>query len=96
MPQSLKLIFHFEVIFIEQLSLKGIYLKKKTRVQCPCGFIFDKFNDCKAAIVTVRSHFESVHKDFLPFGITDSEVLLAFLKQPSTCGKQKAALTNFA
>jgi hypothetical protein len=75
--------------------LKGIYLKKKTRVQCPCGFIFDKFNDCKAAIVTVKSHFESVHKDFLPFGITDSEVL-AFLKQRSTCGKQEVALINFS
>jgi hypothetical protein len=75
--------------------LKGTYLKEKIRVQCPCGFIFDKFNDCKAAIVVVRSHFESTHKDFLPFGITDSEVL-AFLKQRSTCGKQKVTLTNFS
>jgi hypothetical protein len=70
-------------------------LKEKIRVQCPCGFIFDKFNDYKAAIVAVRSHFESFHKDFLPFGITDSEIM-TFLRQRRTHGKQKVTLTNFA
>jgi hypothetical protein len=74
--------------------LKGIYLKEKIRVQCPCGFIFDKFNDYKAAIVAVRSHFESFHRDFLPFGITDKEVL-ALINKGRRYIKQKVSLSNF-
>jgi len=74
--------------------LKGTYLKKKIRIQCPCGYIFDAFTDYKAAIVAVRLHFESFHKDFLPFGITNTEVL-ALLKKGRTHGKQKVSLSNF-
>jgi hypothetical protein len=74
--------------------LKGTYLKKKIRVQCPCGYIFDAFNEYKAAVVAVKLHFESVHKDFLPFGITNTEVL-ALLKKGRTHGKQKVPLSNF-
>ena len=93
-PQSPKLIFQFDVSIYRAIMLKGTYLKKKIRVQCPCGYIFDTFNDCKAAIVAVRSHFESFHKDFLPFGITDTEVL-ALLKKGRTYGKQKVSFKQF-
>jgi hypothetical protein len=74
--------------------LKATYLKKKIRVQCPCGYIFDTFNDYKGAIVAVKLHFEFFHMDFLPFGITSTEVL-ALLKKGRTSGKQKVSLTNF-
>ena len=75
--------------------LKGTYLKKKIRVQCPCGYVFDEFNDYKAAIVAIRLHFESFHKDFLPFGISDTEVS-ALLRKERTHGRQKGTLSNFA
>ena len=68
--------------------LKGIYLKRKLSVQCPCGYIFDAFNNYKDAIVAVRLHFESFHKDFLPFGITNTEVL-ALLKKGRTQENKK-------
>lgn len=50
-------------------------MKSKLKVQCPCGYLFENLNDERDAIVRVRSHFELFHKDFLPFGITDAEVL---------------------
>jgi hypothetical protein len=68
-------------------------LKKKLRFQCPCGYIFDTFNDCKSAIVAVKLHFEYFHNDLLPFGITNTEVL-ALLKKGRTPGKQKVPLSN--
>ena len=63
--------------------LKATYLKKKIRFQCPCGYILDTFNGYKGAIVAVKLHFESFHKDLLPFGITNTEVL-ALLKKGRT------------
>jgi hypothetical protein len=74
---------------------KRSYLKKKIKFQCPCGFTFDVFNDYKAAIVGIRLHFESFHKDFLPFGITENEIL-ALLKKGRTYEKQKVTPSNFA
>ncbi len=68
-------------------------LKGKLRIQCPCGYIFDTFNDYKAAIATVRLHFDRFHKDFLPFGITNTEVL-ALLKKGRIHRKQKVSLNN--
>jgi hypothetical protein len=74
--------------------LKGTCLKRKLSFQCPCGYVFDAFNDYKDAIVAVRLHFDCFHKDFLPFGITNTEVL-ALLKKGRVSGKQKVSLTNF-
>ena len=68
-------------------------MKKKLRGQCPCGYGFDTFNDEKAAIVGVRLHFERFHKDFLPFGITNAEVL-ALLERVHR--KQKVSSSNFS
>jgi hypothetical protein len=68
-------------------------LKRKLSAQCPCGYIFDTLNDDKDAIVAVRLHFESFHKDFLPFGITDKEVS-ALLKNATALRKQKVSLSN--
>ena len=74
--------------------LKETCLKRKIKVQCPCGYIFGTFNDCKAAIIAVRSHFEFFHRDFLPFGITDKEVL-ALINKGRRYVKQKVSLTQF-
>ena len=69
-------------------------LKKKLSGQCPCGYFFGTFDDVRDAIVNVRFHFDFYHKDFLPFGITDAEVL-ALLKKGRTHGTQKVPLNNF-
>ena len=69
-------------------------MKKKLSGQCPCGYFFGIFDDVRDAIVNVRFHFEFYHKDFLPFGITDAEVL-ALLKKGRTRGTQKVPLSNF-
>jgi len=66
-------------------------LKRKLNVQCPCGYVFEGLNDERDTIVRVRSHFELFHKDFLPFGITDAEVL-ALLKKER--GNQKVPPRN--
>ena len=63
-------------------------MKKNLSYQCPCGYDFGVFNDEKAAIVEIRLHIERLHKDFLPFGITDAEVL-ALLKKERVHRKQK-------
>jgi len=63
----------------------------KLKVQCPCGHLFENLYDERDAIVRVRSHFELFHKDFLPFGITDAEVL-AMLKIER--GNQKVTPRN--
>ena len=73
--------------------LEETCLKRKIKVQCPCGYIFATFNDCKTAIIAVKSHFESFHRDFLPFGITDIEVL-AFINKGRRYVKQKVSLSN--
>ncbi len=69
-------------------------LKKKLSGQCPCGYIFGNFDDVKDAIVEIRSHFELFHKDFLPFGITDSEAL-TLLKKGIGYGKKMVSSNNF-
>lgn len=68
-------------------------MRKNLRGQCPCGCDFDTFSDEKAAIVKVRLHFERFHKDFLPFGITDAEVL-ALLNKGKVHRKQEVSLSN--
>jgi hypothetical protein len=50
-------------------------LRKKLKFQCPCGFGFEIFGIAKDAISMVRLHFESFHKNYLPFGITNDEAL---------------------
>jgi len=69
-------------------------LKKVIRGHCPCGYDFGTFSDKKTAVVEVRLHIERVHKDFLPFGITDAEIS-ALLDEGRVRRKQKVALTNF-
>jgi len=56
-------------------------LKRKINVQCPCGYVFEGLSDEGAAIARVRSHFDLFHKDFLPFGITNVEVLALLKKE---------------
>jgi hypothetical protein len=70
-------------------------LKTKLSGQCPCGYFFGTFNNVKDAISEVRSHFELFHKDFLPFGITDSEAL-TLLKKGIGYGKRKVSSNNFS
>jgi hypothetical protein len=70
-------------------------LKKKLRGKCPCGYVFDTFGDEKAALVEVRLHFESFHKDFLPFGITNTEALALF-KKGIEHGKPKNFMRDFS
>ena len=69
-------------------------MNKKLSGQCPCGYGFGTFDDEKDAIVEVRLHFERFHKDFLPFGITDTEAL-ALLKKGIEYGKKLVSSNNF-
>jgi hypothetical protein len=48
---------------------------KKIKVQCPCGYAFEYFNNEETAILEIKSHFEHFHSNFLPFGITEMEAL---------------------
>ena len=68
-------------------------MKEKLTGQCPCGYIFESFNDEKEAIAVVRLHFERFHNDFLPFGITDAEALY-LLKKTKLYGKEKGSLSK--
>jgi hypothetical protein len=68
-------------------------LKKKLSGQCPCGYFFGTFDDAKDAIVKIRLHFDFYHKDFLPFGITDTEAL-AMLKKGILRGKNLVCSNN--
>jgi len=68
-------------------------LKEKLSGQCPCGYSFGTFDEVRDAIVIVRLHCESYHKDFLPFGITDSEAL-AMLKKGLLRGKNIVCSNN--
>jgi hypothetical protein len=70
-------------------------LKRKLRGQCPCGYIFDNLRNAKEAIVRVQWHFERFHKDFLPFGITNAEVL-ALLKKEKTHKKRCVSIDNLS
>jgi hypothetical protein len=65
-------------------------LKRKLRIQCPCGYVFDVLSTEKEALVRIRLHFERFHKDFLPFGITNTEAL-SLIKKAVVNGKQKAS-----
>ena len=50
-------------------------MRKMLNVQCPCGYRFKTFGSINDAIVIIKLHVESFHKDFLPFGITNDEAL---------------------
>ena len=63
-------------------------MKKKLYGKCPCGYVFGTFYDEEEAIAAVRLHFERLHTDFLPFGISDEEAL-SLLIEVRTTGKQK-------
>jgi hypothetical protein len=69
-------------------------LKRKLRIQCPCGYVFDVLSTEKDALVQVRMHFECFHKDFLPFGITDTEAL-SVIKNAGVNRKQKSFSRHF-
>lgn len=73
--------------------LKWVSLGKSVWCRCPCGYDFGIFNNEKAAIIEVRLHFERFHKNLLPFGITDAEVI-SLLKKGKVHSKQKVALSN--
>ena len=55
-------------------------LKNKLRFRCPCGYGFEMFGIANDAISMVKLHFESFHKRYLPFGITNDEAI-ALLKE---------------
>jgi hypothetical protein len=69
-------------------------LKKEFSGRCPCGYNFGTFDDKADAINKVRLHFDLFHKDFLPFGITDSEAL-GLLKKGILYGKKIVSSNNF-
>ncbi len=50
-------------------------LRRKLKGQCPCGYSFEILGSISEAISMVRSHVETIHKDVLPFGITNAEAL---------------------
>jgi len=50
-------------------------LRKILNVQCPCGYRFKTFGSINDTIAIIKLHVENVHKDFLPFGITNDEAL---------------------
>ena len=70
-------------------------MKKKLSGQCPCGYRFGTFDSETEAIADVRGHFELFHKDFLPFGITDTEAL-AMLKKGKFDEKRMVFSNNFS
>jgi hypothetical protein len=55
-------------------------LRKKLKFQCPCGYGFEIFGIANDAISMIKLHFESFHKRYLPFGITNDEAI-ALLKE---------------
>ena len=55
-------------------------LKNKLRFRCPCGYGFEMFGIANDAISMIKIHFESFHKRYLPFGITNDEAI-ALLKE---------------
>ena len=73
--QSQKLIFHFEFIYTFELIEEMDGLRRKLKGKCPCGYSFEVLGSRDDAISMVRLHFESFHKDFLPFGITNDEAI---------------------
>ena len=91
--QSRKLIFYINYNIIEQSYRKCTCLKRKLRIQCPCGYVFDVLSTEKEALVRIRLHFERFHKDFLPFGITNTEAL-SLIKEAGVNGKQKASSSH--
>ena len=50
-------------------------MRKILNVQCPCGYRFKTFGSINDTIAIIKLHVENVHKDFLPFGITNDEAL---------------------
>ena len=92
--QSLNLIFYRNYNITGQSHRKCTCLKRKLRIQCPCGYVFDVLSTEKDALVRIRLHFERFHKDLLPFGITNSEAL-SLIKNAQVNGKQKDSSRHF-
>jgi hypothetical protein len=61
--------------------LSGRDLRRKLKGQCPCGYSFEILGSIYEAISMIRSHVESFHKDFLPFGLTNDEALSLLNKE---------------
>jgi hypothetical protein len=55
-------------------------LIEKIKGQCPCGYFFIIVGEREQAISMMKLHFELFHKDYMPFGITDDEVLVLLKK----------------
>jgi hypothetical protein len=51
----------------------GLLLNRIIKFNCPCGYSFEMSGIMIDAISMVKLHFESFHKNDLPFGITDDE-----------------------
>jgi hypothetical protein len=48
-------------------------MRKTISGLCPCGYGFFVLGNEMEAIVALRVHIEKMHKDLLPFGLTDLE-----------------------
>ncbi len=64
-------------------------MKEKLTWQCPCGFALEAFRGIEDAITLVQVHIETSHKDYLPFGITRTEVLALLKKATKVKIKRK-------
>jgi hypothetical protein len=77
---------------------KGKVLKKKVTWECPCGFVIEDVSEINEAVTVVKMHIEKFHKDYLPFGITRTEILmllkLAEQVKPKTKSAEEIAQLN--
>jgi hypothetical protein len=77
---------------------EGKVLKRKVTWECPCGFTIEKVSEINKAVTIVQMHIEKFHKDYLPFGITRTEILmllkLAEQAKPKTKSAEEIAQLN--
>ncbi len=73
---------------------EGMVLNKKLIWQCPCGFAIEAFRGINDAITLVQVHIETSHKDYLPFGVTRTEILALLRKARTVRVKPKTKTPN--
>ena len=66
-------------------------MKKKVTWECPCGFALENVSEIDEAVAIVQVHVAKFHKDYLPFGITRTEVLMLLKKTGKIKRKTKVA-----
>ena len=71
-------------------------MRKMLNVQCPCGYRFKTFGSVNDAIAVIKLHFESFHKDFLPFGITNDEALTLLNERQEEIKSKIPKLTSYS